>query len=159
MRRDQSLVQQSTQNIDCPVEPPPPYIHFSPCLLLIDTLNMHLLTPRARTTHISHARCDDDHGEFYFSNGAALHFFFSHDAANKTLSDALVPHGAPDFSAYDAVFANEGNDPPIEADSVLDAAFELRDLGVINCSVYFFRCCCSAFRLLKSARPANVCVL
>ena len=75
-------------------------------------------------------RCDDDHGEFFFSNGAVAHFFFANDAANKTLPDALVPHGAPDFSHYDAVVANEGNEPPIEVDSVLEAAFELRDLGV-----------------------------
>lgn len=98
------------------------------------------------------ARCDDDHGEFLFSNGAVAHFYFANDAPNKTISDALVPHGAEDFSYYDAVFANEGNKPPIEADAVLDVAFELRDLGVKS------RCLVVAlsFALTKSTRQFAV---
>eukprot|EP00903_Cladosiphon_okamuranus_P013058 g12180.t1 len=84
--------------------------------------------------YVEAERCDDDHSEFFFSNGAVAHFFFANDAANKTVSDALAPHqaAAEGFSYFDAVFANEGNKPPIGMDAVLDAAFELRDLGYIR---------------------------
>jgi len=77
-------------------------------------------------------RCNDDAGEFLFANGAVAHFFFAHDQPDKSLSDALAAHGGDraGFSQYDAVFANQGNDPPLAAGSVLDAAVELRDLGV-----------------------------
>lgn len=76
------------------------------------------------------ARCDDDTGEFFFSNGATLHFYFAHVEPNKFVSDALLPHGNVEFSFYDAVVANPGNAPHLRVDSMLDAAFELQAVGV-----------------------------
>lgn len=75
-------------------------------------------------------RCDDDHGEFFFSNGAVVHFYFADHDEDKRIADALTPHDKPDFSYYTAVFANPGNKPSVEADAMLNAAFELQAAGV-----------------------------
>ncbi|CAM9228701.1 unnamed protein product [Ectocarpus sp. 13 AM-2016] len=75
-------------------------------------------------------RCDDDHGEFFFSNGAVVHFYFANHDEDKSIADALTPHDKKDFSYYTAVFANPGNKPSVEADAMLDAAFELQAAGV-----------------------------
>ncbi|CAN0284373.1 unnamed protein product, partial [Ectocarpus fasciculatus] len=75
-------------------------------------------------------RCDDDRGEFFFSNGAVMHFYFANRDEDKSITDALAPHDKVDFSDYTAVFANPGNNPSIKVDVVLEVAFELQAAGV-----------------------------
>eukprot|EP00752_Nemacystus_decipiens_P009300 g8311.t1 len=77
--------------------------------------------------------CSDDFGEFYMTNGAIVHYYFSGGEANKSISDALSYHNNATWSDYDAVFANGGNSPKMSRESVLSSAFELR-----NASVPFF---------------------
>lgn len=71
-------------------------------------------------------RCGDDHAEFYFSNGAVVHYFFSHIGKNKSVEDALGHHGDVTFEFYDVVVANSGNAPHLSASRVLDAALKMQ---------------------------------
>lgn len=75
-------------------------------------------------------RCMDDFGEFTFDNGATLHYYFANTEQGKSLSDSLPPHGNESWSWYDAVFANQGNGPPLLPDAVLTAAAELQEASV-----------------------------
>eukprot|EP00903_Cladosiphon_okamuranus_P011189 g10558.t1 len=71
--------------------------------------------------------CADDLGEFTFDNGAILHYYFANMEADKSLSDSLPPHGNVTWSWYDAVFANQGNGPPLSPDAILAGAAELHE--------------------------------
>lgn len=75
-------------------------------------------------------RCNDDHAEFKFENGAVVHYFFANTEASKSLSDSLPPHGNASWSWYDAVFANEGNPPTLSSESVVAASAELQAASV-----------------------------
>ncbi|CAB1116984.1 unnamed protein product [Ectocarpus sp. CCAP 1310/34] len=75
-------------------------------------------------------RCDDDHAEYLFQNGAVVHYYFAGTDPKKSIKDALLPHGNVSLSHYDAVFANDGNWPKMAVDDVCEAAFELQALSV-----------------------------
>lgn len=67
------------------------------------------------------------------TNGAIVHYYFSGSDKNKSIADALSHHNNASWSDYDAVFANGGNTPMMQPESVLTSAFELQ-----NASVPFF---------------------
>ena len=75
-------------------------------------------------------RCDDSRGEYYFENGAIVHYTFSHLQKNKTIDYARYSHGNKTLSYYDAVIANPGNGPRMAETSVLEMAHELQATGV-----------------------------
>lgn len=74
--------------------------------------------------------CTDNHAEFNFENGATLHYFMAATEENKSLSDSLPPHGNVSWSWYDAVFANQGNHPPLSPKAVVKASSELKEASV-----------------------------
>ncbi|CBJ26872.1 hypothetical protein Esi_0048_0094 [Ectocarpus siliculosus] len=74
-------------------------------------------------------RCDDDESVFEFDNGAAIHYHFAHKEENKRFEDALQYRGT-EYSSYDAVVGNLGNDPRMEVSEVLRVANLLKEEGV-----------------------------
>lgn len=74
-------------------------------------------------------RCGDSRGEFFFENGAVVHYTFSHTQENKGLDHALHGHGMEADSKYDAVFMNAGNTPPLDAQSAIKIASEVQASG------------------------------
>lgn len=74
-------------------------------------------------------RCGDSRGEFFFKNGAAVHYTFGHTQQHKGLDHARHGHGMDADSAYDAVFMNAGNDPSMDAKTAIDIAFEVQASG------------------------------
>lgn len=65
------------------------------------------------------------------TNGAIVHYYFSHRDENKRVWDALGIHNkVPYWSHYDAVFANSGNEPYMSEESILTSAFELQHAAV-----------------------------
>ena len=76
---------------------------------------------------LSH-RCGDSRGEFYFRNGAVVHYSFAHTQENKGLEQAQHGRGM-DAVTYDAVFMNAGNDPPLNAERAVELAFEVQASG------------------------------
>ncbi|CAM9508172.1 unnamed protein product [Laminaria digitata] len=74
-------------------------------------------------------RCGDSRGEYYFRNGAAVHYTFSHTQENKGLEHALHGHGMDEGATYNAVFMNAGNDPPLDAAKAIDLALEVQASG------------------------------
>ena len=57
--------------------------------------------------------CDTNESAFEFEDGAALHYHFAHKEEDKSIEDALKIQGT-EFSDYDAVIANLGNEPRME---------------------------------------------
>lgn len=86
-----------------------------------------------RLVHKPFQDCSDDTAEFYMTNDAVIHYYFSGGDVNKSIGDALSYHNSASWSDYDAVFANSGNPPVMLGEAVLTSAFELR-----NASVPFF---------------------
>lgn len=74
-------------------------------------------------------RCDDDNGEFFFENGAIVHYTFAHQQPNKGLKDARREHRNEALSSYDAVFMNQGNPPSIPSDLAVKTAIEAQKAG------------------------------
>ncbi|CAN0123542.1 unnamed protein product [Ectocarpus fasciculatus] len=74
-------------------------------------------------------KCDDDKSVFEFDNGAAIHYHFAHKEENKRIEDALSYRGT-EYSSYDAVVGNLGNDPRMEVSEVLRSARRLKEEGV-----------------------------
>ncbi|CAN0539569.1 unnamed protein product, partial [Ectocarpus sp. 12 AP-2014] len=74
-------------------------------------------------------RCDDDESVFEFDNGAAIHYHFAHKEENKRFEDALKYRGT-EYSSYDVVVGNLGNDPRMEVSEVLRVASLLKEEGV-----------------------------
>ena len=85
--------------------------------------------PRASYRGVT-CRCDDSRGEFFFENGATIHYTFEHLQKNKTIDDARYAHGNKTLSFYDAVIANPGNGPRMTESSLLDMATQLKAAGV-----------------------------
>ncbi|CAN0217103.1 unnamed protein product [Ectocarpus sp. 6 AP-2014] len=83
-----------------------------------------------RSCAIFRTRCDDDHAEYLFENGAIVHYYYAGGDPDKSIKDALLGHGNVSLSYYDAVAANHGNDPQMTVDNVCKAAFELQALSV-----------------------------
>lgn len=77
--------------------------------------------------------CSDGTSEYYFANGAILHYQFAGGQENKHVSKAPPHFDVSSVSYYDAVFANFGNSPSMEPPQVLSSAAELK-----NASVPFF---------------------
>lgn len=75
-------------------------------------------------------RCYDDQSQFYFDNGAVVHYYFADPDKNKNIKDALKFHGNAPLDYYDVVFANNGNRPRMAAYSMLGVADELNAAGV-----------------------------
>ena len=74
-------------------------------------------------------RCTDDWGEFYFDNGATVHYTFEHHQ-EKNIDDARYDHGNETLSFYDAVIVNPGNSPRMTQTHVVELAHELQAIGV-----------------------------
>ena len=74
-------------------------------------------------------RCTDDWGEFYFDNGATVHYTFEHHQ-EKNIDDARYDHGNETLSFYDAVIVNPGNGPRMTQTHVVELAHELQAIGV-----------------------------
>ena len=66
---------------------------------------------------------------FEFENGAELHYHFAHKEEGKRIEDGLRAHGTQ-FSDYDAIVANPGNDPRLETNEFLRTAGSLKDEGI-----------------------------
>jgi len=74
--------------------------------------------------------CNDDRGEYVFSNGAEIHFHTAHIESNKTMEDSFLYHDTDSFSDYDAVVANSGNTPFMDVDVMIDSAVTMRNENV-----------------------------
>ena len=73
-------------------------------------------------------RCDDNRGQFFFKNGAVVHYKFS-DHQKKNLYDATKDHGKDQLSSYDAVFMNPGNDTPMTPEDAIGSATKVQAAG------------------------------
>ena len=74
-------------------------------------------------------RCDDSNGEFFFENGATVHFTFSDRNRGKRLKHEQIEHGNEPLSSYDAVIMNSGNPPRMKSSVALAGAIEVQNAG------------------------------
>eukprot|EP00752_Nemacystus_decipiens_P014381 g12791.t1 len=73
--------------------------------------------------------CDTNESAFEFENGALLQYHFAHKEEHKSIQDALKTQRT-DFSDYDAIIANPGNEPRMEVSEILRAAGLMKEAGI-----------------------------
>jgi len=69
--------------------------------------------------------CMDSTAQFYFKNGAEMHYTFSGNYENKSIHDALSYHNST-VSDYDAIISNLGNSPSMSVFNTLEMVVDAK---------------------------------